>query len=104
MVHELLSRGKENAKTSEELIKAGHFSNKRELTMQISRERDAGVIICSTTSGRGGYYLPASREEIQNFVNSMSKRAKNTFRAVKNAKRLLREVQGQLKMNGSEKE
>lgn len=98
MVQELLSRGKENAITTEELMRACNFSNKRELTQQISKERAAGVIICSTTSGNGGYYLPKSKDEIRNFVNSMDRRAKNTFKAVKNARRLLKETDGQMNM------
>lgn len=96
MVQELLSRGKENARTTEELMKACNFSNKRELTQQVARERAAGAIICSTTSGNGGYYLPQNRDEIRSFVNSMDRRAKNTFKAVKNARKILQETEGQM--------
>lgn len=95
MVNELLSKGKGNAITTEELIKACHFKNSRELTIQIARERSEGALICSKTSGQGGYYLPESREEVIEFINSMSSRAKNTFKAVKAAREYLRQIDGQ---------
>lgn len=101
MVQELLSRGKGNAVTTEELMRACNFSSKRELTQQVAKEREEGAIICSTTSGNGGYFLPKSREEIREFVNSMDRRAKNTFKAVKNARKILNETDGQMNMNSS---
>lgn len=95
MVNELLSKGKNNAITTEELIRACHFRNSRELTAQIARERGQGALICSKTSGRGGYYLPESREEVIEFINSMSSRAKNTFKAVQAAREHLKQIDGQ---------
>jgi len=95
MVEELLSKGKENARTTEELMRACNFSHKRELTQQIARERAAGAIICSTTADNGGYYLPATRAEVAEFVDSMSNRAKNTFKAVRAARKYLKQMDGQ---------
>lgn len=99
MVNELLKRGKENAITTEELIRACNFSCRRELTKQIMRERAAGALICSTTAGQGGYYLPQSREEVTEFINSMSNRAKNTFKAVKAAREYLKQIDGQMSLD-----
>lgn len=82
MVKELLRKGKRNAITTDELMRACHLDHRRDLTMQIARERAAGAIICSTTSGQGGYYLPENKEEVVEFINSMSNRAKNTFIAI----------------------
>lgn len=98
MVEELLSEGKENARTTEELVRACGFSNKRDLTIQIAKERAAGAIICSTTSENGGYYLPATRSEVEEFVNSMSNRAKNTFKAIHAAREYLKQIDGQMDM------
>lgn len=95
MISELLNRGKENAITTEELVIACHFKNSRELTMQIAKERGEGALICSKTSGQGGYYLPESKEEVIEFINSMSSRARNTFNAVKWARKYLRQIEGQ---------
>lgn len=99
MVNELLNKGKSNAITTEELVRACHFRNSRELTIQIAREREEGALICSKTSGQGGYYLPESREEVIDFINSMSNRAKNTFKAVKAARRYLEQIDGQQEFN-----
>jgi len=98
MVSELLNRGKENAVTTEELLRACHFENRRELTLQIANERAAGALICSRTSGKGGYYLPADRAEVQDFINSMSSRARNTFKAVKAAREYLKQIDGQMSL------
>lgn len=98
MVEELLNRGKENARTTEELVRACGFSNKRDLTLQIAKEREAGAIICSSTVGRGGYYLPDSEEELRAFINSMNNRAISIFKAVKSAKKMLKELES--KNNG----
>ena len=98
MVEELLNKGKENARTTEELVRACGFSNKRELTLQIAKEREAGAIICSSTVGRGGYYLPDDPRELREFINSMDNRAINIFKAVKSAKKMLKELES--KNNG----
>lgn len=95
MIAELLNKGKENAITTESLMRACNFDNKRDLTMQVAKERAAGALICSRTSGQGGYYLPRSREEVQEFIESMSNRAKNTFKAVTAARKYLKQIEGQ---------
>ena len=102
MVEELLNRGKENAITTDELMRACHLEHRRDLTMQIARERAAGALICSTTSGQGGYYLPESREEVAEFINSMSNRAKNTFKAVKAAREYLKQIDGQMSFDNEQ--
>lgn len=99
MVSELLNRGKENAITTAELMRACNLERKRELTLQIAKERAAGALICSTTSGQGGYYLPENREEVVEFINSMSSRAKNTFKAVKAAREYLKQIDGQMSLD-----
>lgn len=98
MINELLNRGKENAITTTELMRACNLEHRRDLTLQIARERATGALICSTTSGQGGYYLPESREEVVEFINSMSSRAKNTFKAVKAAREYLKQIDGQMSL------
>lgn len=99
MVNELLNRGKENAITTEALMKACCMEHRRDLTLQIAKEREAGVLICSTTTGKGGYYLPGNKAEVVEFINSMSNRARNTFKAVKAARAYLNEIDGQISMD-----
>lgn len=98
MIAELLNRGRERARTSDDLMRACGLMSKRELTNQIARERENGIIILSTTAGNGGYYLPKNREEVQQFINSMEARAQNTLKAVKCARKLLNETSGQMSL------
>ncbi len=99
MVHEKLQRGKENAITSLELMKLCGFHDKRTLQMQISRERAEGIVICSTTVGQGGYYLPQDKEEVREFIKSMTNRAKKTFNAIKSARKYMAQMDGQISLD-----
>lgn len=98
MVKELLRKGKCNAITTGELMKTCHLASRRDLTAQIAKERAAGAIICSTTSGQGGYYLPDNRGEVIEFINSMNNRALNTFRAITAAREYLEQIDGQISL------
>lgn len=98
MVYELLNKGKENAITTEELLRVCNFNHKRELMYQIAHERKEGALICSTTSGNGGYYIPNDKEELKKYVNSMDGRAKSIFSVIKSARAVLKEME--IKENG----
>lgn len=95
MIAELLRKGKENAVTTKHLMAVCHFSSKSELQRQIAKERADGALICSTTVGSGGYYLPKDRDEIQKFINSMNSRAKNILKSVTAAREYLNQIEGQ---------
>jgi len=69
--------------------------NERELREQVAAERNRGVIICSNTDRKGGYFKPANREELQGFYNSMQSKATGIFKALRSARRELREFEGQ---------
>lgn len=99
MIKELLGHGKENALTSVQLINACGFTCKRELQDQIARERAAGAVICSTTSGNGGYYLPKDRAEVACFIKSMDSRVKNISKSISAARKYLEELEGQQSLN-----
>ena len=47
----------------------------RELTIAIERERRAGVPICAHSGSNPGYYLAASKEEMQEYCDSLAHRA-----------------------------
>lgn len=93
MIYELLNSGKENAITTEELLKVCKFTHKRDLMFQIAKEREDGALICSTTSGNGGYYIPNSKEELKEYVASMDSRAKSIFKVVKSARTVLKKME-----------
>lgn len=98
LIEGLLPVGKENAVTTQELLKITRCGSARELQQHIAYEREHGAIICS---GSGcGYWKPKNRQEIQQFVKTMNARALNTLKAVKSAKRALKVPEGQQSMNG----
>ena len=97
-----LKKGEENATPSASLAEAAGFSDIRALQADIARSRAAGQIICS--SSRGGYFLPASKEEIETFIRSMEARAKNTLLAIRSARQAIREIEGQLSLKDLETE
>lgn len=88
LIERLLPVGKENAITTQDLVKLSGCGSARELQQRIAYEREQGAIICSG-SGRG-YWRPKDRQEIQEFVHTMNARALNTLKAVKSAKRALK--------------
>ena len=56
--------GEEKAISTDELKRVFHLS-RRALVDIVTRERAAGSLICSTNSGKGGYYMPACIEEVR---------------------------------------
>lgn len=74
MISEMLKAGEQNATTSGELCRALNL-HPRELTQQVQRERRAGKPICATSTGKGGYYLAETKEEMQRFCRALWHRA-----------------------------
>lgn len=89
----LLPVGKENAISTEDLVNITGCGSARELQQYIARERKAGAVICSSTTG--GYFLPADHGEIAEFCKALENRAKNTFIAIQSARRALQLPEGQ---------
>lgn len=56
--------GKDNAIPTRDITNDLSIS-KRALVATVSKERTNGALICSKTNGDGGYYMPASREEVE---------------------------------------
>lgn len=74
MIYETLLEGAENAQTGKELCKQLNLSA-RDLTIAIERERRQGRPICASTGRHPGYFLAATREEMQAYCESLSRRA-----------------------------
>lgn len=84
--------GKANAITRKQLSKLWNCSD-REVRARIAklREEDNGDdYIIASHSSRPGYYRTNDFETIQWFVNEQSKRARNTFIALRKARRILK--------------
>lgn len=93
---EYIPRGRNKAIAAQSLANIIGISDRR-LRAEIADLRAAGTIICSCSRG---YYIPATRDEIQEFINIMDAHAKSCFRAVKSARAALKEIEGQQVMTG----
>lgn len=89
----LLPVGKENAISTEDLVKLTGCSSARELQQYIAQERKAGAVICSSTTG--GYYLPSNHAEMAEFCKTPENRAFNTLLALRSTRRAMRVPKGQ---------
>ena len=105
----LLGHGVGNALQAAALVDALGLKDKRQLRLMIERERAEGALILSTVKGRGGYFLPSAdpfraREEIAAFIRTVHSRAVNSQKALRAARRALRECEGQfaIKQEGAE--
>lgn len=99
----LLPIGKENAVPTSELVNLVGCKSARELQERIALERNAGAIICSSTTG--GYYLPANHAEMAEFCKTLENRAFNTLMALRSARRAMNVPEGQQELEvGGEKD
>lgn len=89
----LLPVGQENAISTQELLRMTGYKSARELQDRISREREAGAVICSGAGS--GYWLPANEKEVRDFIRTTTNRARNTFKATLSARKFLRGLQQQ---------
>lgn len=90
-IAEILPHGKENA------ISMGHLAtyfgtSERDIRSMIHKARCDGSIICGDSSG---YYLPETREELLRWYRLAKKRSLSGLKALKAARRQLRELEGQ---------
>lgn len=73
MIHELLSTGRDNARTGRELARFLRCTL-RDVTAQVERERRDGQPICAATGNNPGYFLPANPEELERYCNALKRR------------------------------
>lgn len=95
MIIEFLKKGKQNAIPSKQLAKIASCSSVRELQALVSRERQQGAVILSTSRNGGGYYLPSDADEVREFIRTLDARARHTFLALRSARKYLRELEEQ---------
>lgn len=92
----ILDEGQENAITARELQEVLGFADIRSLRADISKARCQGQLVLSTPKGEGGYYLPKSREEVEEFVYTYSRQAISLLRALRSARQYLNRDEQQL--------
>ena len=93
MIYELLSVGKENARTGRELATA-LGCDIRDITAQVERERRAGQPICASMKEPAGYFLPASAEDLERYCNMLHKRAGELYKTRRALIRVLKKIRG----------
>lgn len=79
MIAELLSVGRENARTGKELA-AVIGCDIREITAAVERERRQGQPICAATGENPGYYIASDAEELERYCNRLHHRAAELYR------------------------
>lgn len=80
MIFELLDTGEQNARTARELAKLTG-TNKRSISILVERERRAGKPICATSDSKTpGYYIPATREDMERYCSRLQHRAGEIFK------------------------
>ena len=97
-VYGFLQHGAENAISTQELMRLVGCSDVRTLRALVAAERNAGAVILS--KGSGGYFLPDSgekgKQEIEECITLLRSRAVGILKALKAARRELRNVSGQI--------
>lgn len=105
-IFSMLPQGEENAVSTKALVTMTGCGSARRLQHLIAVERGQGHLILSTCQNGGGYFLPADgeqgRREIGAFVATLRSRALNTLVALRAAQAALKEVEGQLTLDGLE--
>lgn len=105
-IFDLLPRGEANAVPTRVLVELTGCKSARDLQNKIAIEREQGKLILSSCRNGGGYYAPAEgktgQAEIAAFVATLRSRALNTLAALKTAQAALKEVEGQLTLDGLE--
>lgn len=84
----ILQKGKENAIETRVLMTMLGFESEQTLKREIARAREEGQIILACT--QGGYYLPQDDTEVQEWVNTLTKRVETTLHTLENAKNYLK--------------
>jgi len=95
VVSEFLSKGKENARTGRELATLLNITM-RELTQAIERERRDGQPICASTGNNPGYYLAASKEEMEDYCGSLKRRMGEIYKTRRACVKMIKELPGEL--------
>lgn len=103
-VTDFLKKGRSNAISGKKLAILMGYSDTRTLRHEIERERREGAVILSAQGIGGGYFLPGSSQELDEYINEQSKRALTTFAVLRSAKRFRRLMQaGQMYMTALKK-
>lgn len=96
-IAEFLGHGSENAITTAEIRVLCNFASRRAARAEIARERENGVLICSSNKG---IFLPSldkeqRRQEIEQCLRTGEARASSFLKTLKHFRRALEQCTGQ---------
>lgn len=87
-----IPEGKANAISAQRLADLSGAKSQRCLRADIRELRKAGELICSSPAG---YYKPATRAELADFIRMMERHAIGVFQAIASARKAQKEMEGQ---------
>lgn len=91
--------GAENAISRAELARKWNCSDRvarqRIAKLRCDESETEFVIVSHSNGDATGYYRTADSAEIEHFKNEMEKRARNTFRPIRQARRVLKRIEMQ---------
>lgn len=80
MIFEMLDTGEQNARSARELAQVLQ-TDKRTISLLVERERRAGKPICATSDSKTpGYFIPATREDMERYCRRLHHRAGEIFK------------------------
>ena len=80
MIFEMLDTGEQNARTAKELARI-IGTDRRSISLLVDSERRAGKPICASCDSKTpGYYIPATREEMERYCRRLQHRAGEIFK------------------------
>ncbi|WP_298762674.1 hypothetical protein [uncultured Megasphaera sp.] len=88
LLKKLNANGKERAVSTERLMRLTGLTQ-RGIRHLVNRERKKHFI-CSTTTGNGGYFRPANRNEIKSFLAVQEQRIKRHAVSIRLSRRLMK--------------
>lgn len=92
-IFDYLPKGKANAMPAETLASLMGMTDTRTLRHHISSLRLSGELILSASGKNGGYFVPATPEEVSAFIAENEKSARHTLAILRSAKKYRREFQ-----------
>ena len=95
-IAEIIPTGRQNAVSVKSLMISTGWTE-RAVRAAVSRERISGALILSNRQN-GGYYLPANRNELREFLRSNEAQVFSTLKMLRAAREQLKVLEGQLSL------